>query len=82
MASLDRAFSYYELSVRKRADSGWEWEVTSPSGRLLMHGLHPSRAAARYYGYRSLLLLLGTPPRAAIVNGQCAAPAKSPSSRH
>ena len=59
----DRAFSYYELSMRKRAVGTWEWEVKSPSGRLLMHGQHRSRNTARYYGYRSLLQLLGAPPR-------------------
>ncbi|HZR72626.1 hypothetical protein [Bradyrhizobium sp.] len=57
----DTAFSYYDLSLRKRAGGGWEWQVKAKSGRLLMHGQHRCRAVARYYGYRSLLSLLGAP---------------------
>lgn len=64
MGSLDDGgFSYYELSIRNRNARGWRWEVKSRSGRLLMHGQHRTRVQARYYGYRSLLLLLGASPR-------------------
>jgi len=75
MASLDdRAYSYYELSMSKHAVGLWEWQVKCRSGRLLMHGQHRSRALARYYGYRSLLLLLGASPHPRPTTNRCELP--------
>jgi len=54
----------YDFDV-VRHRSGWEWRVrASSSGKLLMHGHAAQRVAARYAGYRALLLLLAAaPPR-------------------
>jgi hypothetical protein len=49
-----------EVVIIKRSQITWEWQVCDRSGEIVMHGREKTRRAAKYRGYRSLFLLLGT----------------------
>jgi hypothetical protein len=51
----------FEVTLRKRGRTRWEWRVCDSTGREIMQGREASRPAARYKGERALFLLLLTP---------------------
>jgi hypothetical protein len=51
----------FEVTLRKRRRTRWQWRVSDSAGREIMQGWELSRAAARYKGERALFLLLLTP---------------------
>jgi transposase len=53
----------FEIEVKKRGRSRWEWRVMDSSGKAVMWGWEDSRPAARYRGTRALFLLLAHPRR-------------------
>jgi len=52
----------FEVILRKRGRTRWEWRVCDSTGREIMQGWEMSRPAARYKGERALFLLLLAPP--------------------
>lgn len=53
----------FEVEIRKRGRSRWEWRVLDSTGQIMMRGREVSRPAARYYGARAMFLLLAHPRR-------------------
>jgi hypothetical protein len=51
----------FEVTLRKRGRTRWEWRVCDSTGREIMQGWETSRPAARYKGERALFLLLLAP---------------------
>jgi hypothetical protein len=51
----------FEVTLRKRGRTRWEWRVCDGTGREIMRGWETSRPAARYRGERALFLLLLAP---------------------
>jgi hypothetical protein len=51
----------FEVILRKRGRTRWEWRVCDSTGREIMRGWEASRPAARYKGERALFLLLLVP---------------------
>jgi len=51
----------FEMTLRKRGRTRWEWRVCDSAGREIMRGWETSRPAARYKGERALFLLLLAP---------------------
>jgi hypothetical protein len=51
----------FEVTLRKRRRTRWQWRVCDSAGREIMQGWELSRAEARYKGERALFLLLLTP---------------------
>jgi hypothetical protein len=48
----------FEVTLRKRGRTRWEWRVFDSTGREIMQGWETSRSVARYKGERALFLLL------------------------
>jgi hypothetical protein len=53
----------FEVEIKKRGRSRWEWWVFDSSRKMLMSGWENSRPAARYHSARALFLLLAHPQR-------------------
>jgi hypothetical protein len=51
----------FEVTLRKRGRTRWEWRVCDTAGREIMRGWETSRPASRYKGERALFLLLLAP---------------------
>ena len=56
-----RTHPMFEVTLRKRGRTRWEWRVSNSTGREIMRGWETSRPAARYKGERALFLLLLAP---------------------
>ena len=48
----------FEIEVRLKNRSRWEWLVRTPDGRTMLFGHEASRKAASYEANRALFLLL------------------------
>lgn len=53
----------FEVVLRRRGRTRWQWQVCDRAGRVIMQGFEDSRPAARYRGERALFLLLLTTGR-------------------
>jgi len=56
----DRAPAMFEVVLRRRGRTRWQWQVCDRAGKVIMDGFEDSRAAAKYRGERALFLLLLT----------------------
>ena len=73
----ERTHAMFEVTLRKRGRTRWEWRVCDSTGREIMQGWETSRSAARYKGERALFLLLLAPlPNRAPQPGVPAQPAR------
>ena len=59
----DLASAMFEVALRKRGRTRWQWQVCDRAGKVIMQGFDDSRPAAKYRGERALLLLLLTAGR-------------------
>ena len=56
----DLASAMFEVVLRKRGRTRWQWRVCDRAGKVIMEGFEDSRPAAKYRGERALFLLLLT----------------------
>ena len=56
----DLASAMFEVVLRKRGRTRWQWQVCDRAGKVIMEGFEDSRPAAKYRGERALFLLLLT----------------------
>ena len=61
--SVQFAPAMFEVVLRRRGRTRWQWQVCDRAGRLIMQGFADSRPAAKYRGDRALFLLLLTAGR-------------------
>ncbi len=71
----------FEVTLRKRGRTRWEWRVFDGTGREIMRGWETSRPAARYKGERALFLLLLAPLRVRAPELKTAVPPSKPRAR-
>jgi hypothetical protein len=63
--SVQFAPAMFEVVLRRRGRTRWQWQVCDRAGRVIMQGFEESRPAAQYRGERALFLLLLTAGRCA-----------------
>jgi hypothetical protein len=61
--SVQFAPAMFEVVLRRRGRSRWQWQVCNRAGKMIMQGFEDSRQAAKYRGQRGLFLLLLTTGR-------------------
>jgi hypothetical protein len=61
----DLAPAMFEVMLKKRGRTRWQWQVCDRAGKVIMQGFEDSRLAAKYRGERALFLLLLTAGRVA-----------------
>ena len=61
VSTSKRNHPMFEVTLRKRGRTRWEWRVCDSTGREIMQGWEISRPAARYKSERALFLLLLAP---------------------
>ena len=59
----DLAPAIFEVVLRRRGRTRWQWQVHDRAGKVIMDGFEDSRPAAKYRGDRALFLLLLTAGR-------------------
>ena len=50
----------FEVLLRRRGRTRWQWQVCDRTGKIIMQGWEDSRPAAKYSAERALFLLLLT----------------------
>jgi hypothetical protein len=53
----------FEVLLRRRGRTRWQWQVCDRAGKIIMQGWEDSRPAAKYRAERALFLLLLTTRR-------------------
>jgi hypothetical protein len=53
----------FEMVLKRRGRSRWQWQVCDRAGKVIMQGFEDSRPAAKYRGERALFQLLLTASR-------------------
>jgi hypothetical protein len=63
--SVQFAPAMFEVVLRRRGRTRWQWQVCDRTSRVIMQGFEDSRPVAQYRGERALFLLLLTAGRSA-----------------
>jgi len=50
----------FEVLLRRRGRTRWQWQVRDRAGKIIMQGWEDSRPAAKYRAERALFMLLLT----------------------
>ena len=53
----------FEVVLRRRGRSRWQWQVLNRAGKMMLQGFEDSRQAVKYRGECGLFLLLLTTGR-------------------
>lgn len=61
--SVQFAPAMFEMVLKRRGRSRWQWQVRDRAGKAIMQGIEDSRPAAKYRGERALFQLLLTASR-------------------
>ena len=56
--SVQFAPAMFDVVLKRRGRSRWQWQVFDRAGKMIMQGFEESRQAAKYRGERGLFLLL------------------------
>ena len=67
--SVQFAPAMFEVVLRKRGRTRWQWQVCDRAGKMIMQGFEDSRPEAKYRGDRALFLLLLTTVRVGLRPG-------------
>jgi hypothetical protein len=61
--SVQFAPAMFEMMLRRRGRTRWQWQVCDRAGKVIMQGFEESRPEAKYRGECALFLLLLTAGR-------------------
>ena len=64
--SVQVAPAMFEVLLRRRGRTRWQWQVCDRAGKAIMQGFEDSRPGAKYRGNRALFLLLLTSGRVSL----------------
>jgi hypothetical protein len=67
--SVQFAPAMFEVVLKRRGRTRWQWQVCDRAGKAIMQGFEDSRPAAKYRGERGLFLLLLTTVRISLRPG-------------
>ena len=64
--SVQFAPAMFEVVLKRRGRTRWQWQVCNRAGKVIMQGFEDSRLAAKYRGECALFLLLLTTSRVSL----------------